>query len=124
MEDRKRKENPSAEEISEDRPAKKTETGLEAGISAEAGAAAITNAIDASALTGDPTVDMQNLEAVAPKVLPKPISPEELAHWNQMFFDLMVRISTVSYCSATPSFMVSVFHSLIYRKYRNLTCNH
>ena len=29
-------------------------------------------------------------EPTEPKVLPKPSTPEELAHWNQMFFDLMV----------------------------------
>lgn len=29
-------------------------------------------------------------EPTEPKVLPKPSTSEELAHWNQMFFDLMV----------------------------------
>jgi hypothetical protein len=46
--------------------------------------------------------DAGGLAAVGPKVLPKPSSPEELAHWNQMFFDLMVRVSTMStalFCS-------------------------
>ena len=33
-----------------------------------------------------------------PKVLPKPSSPEELAHWNQMFFDLMVCLPSIPLC--------------------------
>jgi len=48
-----------------------------------------------SALADIPTEGKSELDAgsglaVAPKVLPKPSSPEELAHWNQMFFDLML----------------------------------
>ena len=45
--------------------------------------------------------------ALAPKVPPKPTkpsTPEELVHWNQMFFELMVRVSTVLFCSSLSWF--------------------
>lgn len=101
-----------------------TEVDIEASPETNAAAvaaAAITNTIDAAALpsgtpatepaidaaTGDPptapTEGSLELDAaaggvgaVAPKVLPKPSTSEELEHWNQMFFDLMVR--TGVYC--------------------------
>ena len=37
-----------------------------------------------------PELDPASALAETPKVLPKPSSPLELAHWNQMFFNLMV----------------------------------
>jgi len=95
-----------------------TEVDIEASPETNAAAvaaAAITNTIDAAALpsgtpatepaidaaTGDPptapTEGSLELDAaaggvgaVAPKVLPKPSTSEELEHWNQMFFDLML----------------------------------
>lgn len=97
-------------------------------------AAAVTNAIVAAALPSDPasasnsnepaidngcphtlptdlrTEEKSELDAangliVIPKVLSKPSSPEELAHWNQMFFDLMVRVFTTLFCFALFSFV-------------------
>jgi hypothetical protein len=99
---------PSAKEDEETDKTKAdpTEADIEASPETDAAAAAITNTIDAAALpsgtpatepaidaaTGDPpTAPTEGVAAAAPKVLPKPSTSEELAHWNQMFFDLMVR---------------------------------
>lgn len=125
MESRKRKEaGGDASELS-DRPTKTAkedetkaedspanmETGTEEADPAAAAAAAATNAIDAAALPNGsapvandtpaaaPTEGTSELDAAAvtPKVPSKPTTPEELAHWNQMFFDLMVRPSIVRF---------------------------
>lgn len=101
---------PSAKEDEESDKTKAgpTEADIEASPETDAAAvaaAAITNTIDAAALpsgtpatgpaidaaTGDPpTAPTEGVAAAAPKVLPKPSTSEELAHWNQMFFDLML----------------------------------
>ena len=46
----------------------------------------------------DVKADEKATEETEPKVLPKPSTPEELAHWNQMFFDLMVRLQCSIMC--------------------------
>jgi hypothetical protein len=108
MESRKRKEAPESagEDVSE--PPTKTvreeETAkAEESTDAQADPVAVTTATDAAALPNadEPAAENGNPPTTpgdegtpelnaTPKVLPKPSSPEELAHWNQMFFDLML----------------------------------
>ena len=109
MESRKRKEAPESagEDVSEPptKTVREVETAkAEESTDAQADPVAVTTATDAAALpkADEPAAENGNppntpgdegtpeLNAT-PKVLPKPSSPEELAHWNQMFFDLMVR---------------------------------
>lgn len=109
MESRKRKEVPASvvEEALEhrskirDRKGEGEDTAKADVITVTIGDSEQTGATEDSAVDGSALPESADAPANAattaenpdlpPKIPPKPSSPEELAHWNQMFFELMVR---------------------------------